>query len=100
MGQILEIIEKYSGGKCFYSDRYTLDHLSLPNIKTKTNNLKPTKGRSIFGQVHCYQALLRTGALDKNKKEFVWHVAVPNKANQSADAKNARRICSVGQRAV
>lgn len=25
MGKILEVIEKHSGGKCFYSERYTLD---------------------------------------------------------------------------
>jgi len=27
MGEILNIIEKHTGGKCFYSNRYTLDHL-------------------------------------------------------------------------
>ena len=80
MGQILEIIEKYSGGKCFYSDRYTLDHFAPPEYQDEDEQFKTTKVRSIFGQVQCYQALLLAGAFDKNKKEFVWHVAVPNKA--------------------
>jgi hypothetical protein len=43
MGQILKIIEQHSGGKCFYSDRYTLDHLIPPEYQDKDEEFKGDK---------------------------------------------------------
>ncbi|MBN1638414.1 MAG: hypothetical protein JW866_05580 [Ignavibacteriales bacterium] len=33
MGLIIDLIESYSGGKCYYSDRYTLDHRIPPEYQ-------------------------------------------------------------------
>ena len=43
MGRILEIIEKYSGGTCFYSDRYPLDHFIPPEYQDKEEEFKTDK---------------------------------------------------------
>ncbi len=43
MGEILEIVEEKSGGKCYYSDRYTLDHLVPPEYQDKQEEFKSDK---------------------------------------------------------
>ena len=43
MGKILNIIEKHSGGKCFYSDRYTLDNIIPPEYQDKEEEFKSDK---------------------------------------------------------
>lgn len=43
MGQILDVIEKHSGGKCFYSDRYSLDNLIPPEYQDKEEEFKTDK---------------------------------------------------------
>ena len=48
MGQILEIIDKYNGGKCFYSDRYTLDHFAPPEYQDEDEQFKTDKSALDF----------------------------------------------------
>tara|TARA_Y100000031_G_C8174433_1_gene363365 strand:- start:37 stop:1131 length:1095 start_codon:yes stop_codon:yes gene_type:complete len=43
MGKILEIIEELSGGKCFYTDRYSLDHYSRPEYQDEQEEFKGDK---------------------------------------------------------
>jgi hypothetical protein len=43
MGKILDIIEKYSGGKCFYSDRYSLDNIFPPEFEDKDEEFRSDK---------------------------------------------------------
>jgi len=45
MGEILNIIEKLSGGKCYYSDRYTLDHFVPEEYQDKNEEFS---GNVIF----------------------------------------------------
>ncbi len=45
MGKILSIIEKHSGGKCFYCDRCSLDHLVFQEYQ---DNNEEFKGERIF----------------------------------------------------
>ena len=45
MGKILSIIENHSGGKCFYCDRITLDHLVFQEYQ---DNEEEFKGDRIF----------------------------------------------------
>jgi len=40
MGEILNIIEKHTGGKCFYSNRYTLDHLIFQEYQDNDEEFK------------------------------------------------------------
>ncbi len=40
MGKILRIVEKHSGGKCFYSERYSLDHFIVPEYQDKDEAFK------------------------------------------------------------
>jgi len=43
MGKILNVIEKHSGGKCFYSNRYTLDNIIPPEYQDKEEEFKSDK---------------------------------------------------------
>ena len=43
MGRILDVIEEHSGGTCFYSDRYSLDHLIPPEYQDKEEQFKSDK---------------------------------------------------------
>ena len=43
MGKILEVIEKHSGGKCFYSERYTLDGMIPPEFQDRDEEFSGDK---------------------------------------------------------
>jgi hypothetical protein len=43
MGKILEVIEKHSGGKCFYSERYTLDDMIPPEFQDRDEEFSGDK---------------------------------------------------------
>lgn len=43
MGKILKIIEKHSGGKCFYSERYTLDNMIPPEFQDRDEEFNSDK---------------------------------------------------------
>ena len=88
MEQILEIIEKYSGGKCFYSDRYTLDHFLPPEYQDKDEQFKTDKrALDFWAGFSAIKPFCARAPLTRTKKNSCGTWPCLTKQNQSAVAK-------------